>query len=171
MAGGGVAREGRSVIALDTLAYARRLRQAGFTEQQAEAQADALAAVMVESLATKTDLQELDLRMQVRFARIDERFARIEERFARVDERFEHLERQMEARFGEQTARVEARFAQFEARFAEFEARFAGIDGRITAQGAHFDAKLADLERRLTVRLGGMMVAGIATVSALVKLL
>ena len=164
MAGGGVAREGRSVIALDTLAYARRLRQAGFTEQQAEAQADALAAVMVESLATRTDLQELDLRMQARFARIDERFAR-------VDERFEHLERQMEARFAEQTARFEARFAQFEARFAEFEARFAGIDGRITAQGAHFDAKLADLERRLTVRLGGMMVAGIATVSALVKLL
>ena len=134
------------VIALDTLAYARRLRQAGFSEEQAEAQAEALAAVMVESLATKPDLQELDLRMDSRFARlgeqfarIDERFARVDDRSARVDERFEHLERKMDMRFSEQEAR--------------------------------FDAKLADLERRLTMRLGGMMMAGIGAVSALVKLI
>ncbi len=120
------------VIALDTLAYARRLRQAGFTEEQAEAQAEALAAVMVESLATKADLEELELRLDVRFARIDERFIR-------ADERFEHLERKMDMRFVEQEAR--------------------------------FDAKLSDLERRLTMRLGGMMMAGIGAVSALVKLL
>jgi hypothetical protein len=152
------------VIALDTLAYARRLRQAGFTEQQAEAQAEALAAVMVESLATKADLQELELRLDTRFARIDERFSRIDERFirvderfARVDERFEHLERQMETRFAEQTARLDTRFTE--------------LDGRISAQEARFDAKLADLERRLTMRLGGMMVAGIGVVSALVKVL
>ena len=134
------------MIALDTLAYARRLRQAGFSEEQAEAQAEALAAVMIDSLATKPDLQELELRLDVRFARIDERFARVDERFARiddrfarVDERFEHLERKMDMRFAEQEAR--------------------------------FDAKLADLERRLTMRLGGLMMAGIGAVSALVKLL
>ena len=43
-------------IALDTLAYAKRLRQAGFSEQQAEAQAQALAAAMTDTLATKRDL-------------------------------------------------------------------------------------------------------------------
>lgn len=145
------------VIALDTLAYARRLRQAGFSEEQAEAQAEALAAVMVESLATKSDLQELELRLETRFARLDERFSRIDERFIRVDERFEHLERRMETRFAEQTAR--------------FETRFTELDGRIAAQEARSDAKLADLERRLTMRLGGMMMAGIGAVSALVKVL
>jgi hypothetical protein len=87
---------------------------------------------MLESLATRQDVQELDLRIEARFARIDERFIR-------VDERFEHLERQMDTRFAEQSAR--------------------------------FDAKLADLERRLTFRLGGTMVAGIGVVSALVKIL
>ena len=134
------------VMALDTLAYPRRLRQADFSEEQAEPQAEALAAVMIDSLATKPDLQELELRLDVRFARIDERFARVDERFARiddrfarVDERFEHLERKMDMRFAEQEAR--------------------------------FDAKLADLERRLTMRLGGLMMAGIGAVSALVKLL
>ena len=131
--------DGEPVIALDTLAYARRLRQAGFSEEQAEAQAEALAAVLIDSLAPKPDLQELDLRMDTRFARPDERFARIDERFRMFEERFESFERQMDTRFAEQTAR--------------------------------FDAKLSDLERRLTMRIGGMMMAGIGAVSALVKLL
>ncbi|MFN8603283.1 MAG: hypothetical protein U0842_22655 [Candidatus Binatia bacterium] len=141
------------MIALDTLAYARRLRQAGFSEEQAEAQAEALAAVMVESLATKPDLQEMDLRMDTRFARLGEQFARIDERFARVDERF---------------ARVDDRFARVDERFEHLERK---MDMRFSEQEARFDAKLSDLERRLTMRLGGMMMAGIGAVSALVKLI
>jgi hypothetical protein len=35
-------------IPLDTLAYAKRLREAGFTEQQAEGQAQALAVAISE---------------------------------------------------------------------------------------------------------------------------
>jgi hypothetical protein len=53
-------------VAFDTLAYARRLRQAGFTEQQAEVQAEALAAVVSETLATKQDLRELEYRLTLR---------------------------------------------------------------------------------------------------------
>ena len=45
------------------------------------------------------------------------------------------------------------------------------MDTRFAEQTARFDAKLSDLERRLTLRLGGMMVAGIGVVSALVKIL
>ena len=43
----------------DTLAYAKKLKSAGFTEQQAEAQAEALAAIVDERLATKTDIHKL----------------------------------------------------------------------------------------------------------------
>jgi hypothetical protein len=46
-------------VAFDTLAYARRLKGAGFTEEQAEVQAEALAAVVLETVATKQDLREL----------------------------------------------------------------------------------------------------------------
>ena len=53
-------------VAFDTLAYARRLRQAGFSEQQAEVQAEALAAVVTETLATKQDLRELEYRLTLR---------------------------------------------------------------------------------------------------------
>jgi hypothetical protein len=82
-------------LAIDTLAYAKRLRQAGFTVEQAEGQAQALAAAMTDSLATKQDLSELE---------------------------------------------------------------------------AHIDARLADLERRMSLRLGAIMVAGIGVVSVLVRL-
>ena len=43
----------------DTLAYAKKLKSAGFTEQQAEAQAEALSEIVDERLATKTDIHTL----------------------------------------------------------------------------------------------------------------
>jgi len=53
-------------VAFDTLAYARRLRQAGFSEAQAEAQAEALAAVVDDTLASKQDLRDLATKDDIR---------------------------------------------------------------------------------------------------------
>jgi hypothetical protein len=53
-------------VAFDTLAYARRLKRAGFSDEQAEIQAEALAAVVTETLATKQDLRELEYRLTLR---------------------------------------------------------------------------------------------------------
>ena len=53
-------------IAFDTLVYARRLKTAGFSQEQAEVQAEALAAVVTETLATKHDLRELEYRLTIR---------------------------------------------------------------------------------------------------------
>lgn len=41
----------------------------------------------------------------------------------------------------------------------------------IELQKGHFDGRIRELELRLTIRLGGMLVTGIAVVAALVKLL
>ncbi|MFN2377700.1 MAG: hypothetical protein ABR538_14270 [Candidatus Binatia bacterium] len=89
-------------MALDTLAYARRLRQAGFSEQQAEGQAEALAAAMTDTLATKQDLMLLRQDAEVRFSQ--------------VDARFEYLERHIDTRFAEQEARIDAKLADLERR-------------------------------------------------------
>ena len=43
----------------DTLTYSKKLREAGFSERQAEAQAEALRAVVDENLATKHDIELL----------------------------------------------------------------------------------------------------------------
>lgn len=45
----------------DTLTYANKLKEAGFTERQAQAQAEALVAVVDSNLATKTDIEMLRL--------------------------------------------------------------------------------------------------------------
>jgi hypothetical protein len=53
-------------VAFDTLAYAKRLRNAGCSEELAEVQAEALAAVVTESVATKQDLRELEYGLTLR---------------------------------------------------------------------------------------------------------
>jgi hypothetical protein len=146
------------ILALDTLAYTRHLREAGVSEKQAEAHAQALAAAMTDSLATKedfrslaTDVRQLEVRMNARFEYFEKHF----------DTRLAEQEKRLETRLAEQEKRLEIRFNEQEIRM--------GI--RFSEQGARFEGQLADLERRLTMRLGGMMVAGITVVSVLVKLL
>lgn len=57
-------------VMFDTLAYAKKLKSAGFTEDQAEIQAEALAKIIDEKLATKQDVRDLqrDIKeMEIRF--------------------------------------------------------------------------------------------------------
>ena len=58
-------------LAFDTLAYAKKLKSVGFTEEQAEVQAEALVEIIEDRLATKEDilalkrdLKELELRLK-----------------------------------------------------------------------------------------------------------
>ena len=69
---------------LDTLKYAKRLQQAGFTEQQAEAQAGALWEAIEDTVATKQDLREFETRMDGRFKEIDGRLNVVDGRFRLV---------------------------------------------------------------------------------------
>ncbi len=184
-------------FALDTLAYARRLRDSGLSEQQAEGQARALAAAMTDSFTTKQDLHEIETHvdgrfeqagahMEVRFAQFDTRFAQaaaqMDIRFAQVDTRFEQFAAQMDVRF----AQVDTRFEQFAARFVQIDHHLVEMEKRIeirlseqekrieirfSEQNALFSGQLSALEHRMTLRLGGMMIAAIGAFSAIVKLL
>ena len=42
----------------DTLAYVKKLKKAGFTNEQAEVQAEEIAHVLNDHIATKTDLEK-----------------------------------------------------------------------------------------------------------------
>ena len=117
----------------------RRELASGRSESQAEGQAEALAAAMTDTLATKQDLNEL--RHEFR-----ELHVRMEAGFVAAKESMRELE-----------LRINARFEHLERQF----------DTRLGEQNSGLDAKLANLERRVTVR----MLAGIAAVSALAKLL
>ena len=51
-------------IIFDTLAYAKKLKAVGFTEEQAEVQAETFAEIIDEKLATKQDLKELEISLK-----------------------------------------------------------------------------------------------------------
>jgi len=62
-----------ATVTFDTLAYAKKLKAAGFTDQQAEVQAQAFAEIIEERLATKQDIEllrrdmkELEMRLTLR---------------------------------------------------------------------------------------------------------
>lgn len=52
-----------TTVTFDTLSYFEKLKAAGFTEEQAKAQANALREVIEERLATKGDLVQMELRL------------------------------------------------------------------------------------------------------------
>ncbi len=54
------------MISFDTLAYAKKLKVAGFSDEQAETQAEALSEIIDEKLATKADLKELEYRLIIK---------------------------------------------------------------------------------------------------------
>jgi hypothetical protein len=55
-----------SVLVFDTHAYVKKLKGVGFSEEQAEVQAEVLSALIEEQLATKRDLKELEERLTYR---------------------------------------------------------------------------------------------------------
>lgn len=62
-----------TTIAFDTLAYANKLKQAGVPNRQAEVQAEAMAELVEERLATKRDLSELEERIANRMNELEYR--------------------------------------------------------------------------------------------------
>ena len=53
-----------ATTAIDTLRYARRLKEAGVPPEQAEAMAEAISSELVDQLATKADLETTVARLE-----------------------------------------------------------------------------------------------------------
>ncbi len=101
-----------SALAFDSLKFARRLKEAGVPEQQAEAQAEVMAETFgfyVDNLVTKDYLD------------------------ARLDARFSEQDGRITQRFADQDARIEARFAQQD---LYIEQRLSRIDVKLNAMAA-----------------------------------
>ena len=101
-----------SALAFDSRKFARRLKEVGVPEQQAEAQAEVMAETFgfyVDNLVTK---DYLDARLDARFAEQDGRITK---------------------RFAEQDARIEARFAQQD---LYIEQRLSRIDVKLNVMAA-----------------------------------
>ena len=97
-----------TTMAFDTLRYARRLKEAGVPEPQAEVQAELMAEAFgfyADNLLTKDHFTEV---LNARFA---EQEARLEAKF---DARFTEQSEKFEARFTQQGEKFVARFTKLE---------------------------------------------------------
>jgi chromosome segregation ATPase len=132
----------------DTLAFAKKLRDAGYTETQAEALVEAQSSVCREmldsTLATKDDLR------QMRDEIVGEIREEMDARFQRVDERF---------------MGIDARFKEIDARFGEVDRRFQGVETRLGS----LENRVGQLGLQLTVRIGGMIMISLGILLAAMR--
>jgi len=96
------------------LIYSNNLQDAGLPEEQANVHAMALADVLDHQVATKSDLEAFEARMDLRFLRAEENMALTEANF------FAEMAKSREELHG-QTAHIELKF---ENKFAELEEHF-----------------------------------------------
>jgi len=153
-----------AAIAFDTLKAARRLKEVGVPEAQAETQAELMAEAFVfnmDALVTRDYLDHcLDARFAAQEKRLDERFAAQEKR---LDERFARWEKQINARFDKQDARFDkqdARFDKQEARFGKQDARFDKQDARL----ADHDLQFAEIRGELKLHRWMLAIIAASTV-------
>ena len=126
----------------DTLKAARDLKAAGLEEAHAEAIVATMGRAMGENLATKADIKELEQAIKAHELATKADFKELEQA-TRAD--IKALEQAIKAL--EQTTKA---------------------DSKALEQAT--DTKLTALEHRITVRLGGLTVAGVAFLATLIKL-
>ena len=117
---------------LNTLRYAKALKNAGVSASQAEAMAEALETEMVGQLASKADIQELAANTKADITEV-------------------------KADIQELAANTKADITEVKADIREL--------------ATNTKADLRALEQRMTIRLGGLIAAGVAFLAALDKLL
>lgn len=94
--------------AFDTLAFAKKLKSAGYSEAQAEALAEAQGEVFREmlnsTLATKDDLRELATKEEI--GKLDQRIDQLDQRVDQLDQRVGHLEVRIDGVVNQITVRL-----------------------------------------------------------------
>jgi len=138
-------------LAFDTLEFANKLKAANFTADQAEALAASMASIVEERLATKQDLKELE--------------GRLEARIKELETGMKEMETGMRRDLKELETGLRHDLKELET----------GLKRDMKELETSLRHDMKELELRLchdlSLRLGAMLIAGIAIVATLVKLL
>jgi uncharacterized protein involved in exopolysaccharide biosynthesis len=133
-------------MAFDTLSYARRLKQAGVPDEQAEAMADATRELVISDFASKGDT-------------------------AGLKEDIAALRTELKADIAALRAELKADIAALRAELKEdIAALRTELKGEIAALEQRVTAAMDTLGLRLTVRLEGLIAIGVAVLAAIIKL-
>lgn len=127
----------------NTHAVVKRLQQAGFTEQQAEVQADVLFEVVTENLASKDDLKQTEARLGHNLDAAADRLDRkIEETADRLDRKIDDTAARLDHKIDATAARLDHRIEQLRGDLRQTEER---LQHEITETAARLDHRIEQL--------------------------
>ena len=135
-------------VGFDTLSYARRLKDAGVDDVQAEAHAEAVRDAITEGVATKADIARLEDKMNGMATKAD--LADLRADFATLE------------------TNLDKRFAVLE---ADFDKRLAALGADLDKLEARVDKRMAALETRLVRNVYTVAAAQIVIIVGLLKLI
>ena len=150
-----------AAIAFDTLKYSKRLKDAGVPDKQAEAEVEALAEALevnLKDLPTKDDLTR-----ETGLLRRD--LKELETSLKRDMKELEStLKRDIKELEGSQKRDLKDLETSLKHDLTESESR-------LKHENELMRLEMRDIERRMTIKLGGLMVVAVGAVATLVKLL
>jgi Skp family chaperone for outer membrane proteins len=148
----------------DSLGYAKRLRDGGVPQHQAEAHAEAARDFMMAELATRSDLLALksDL-LTLKQELQTELRARISELQSELRTRISELQTELRTRISELQS-------EFRCSNAELQTEFRGSNAELRNSITELRSALETQSLRLTVRLGVMLVVAIGALATILKL-
>ena len=147
-------------MAFDTHASVKKLQEAGFTAQQAEAQVELLLTIVEGNLATKQDLKETEGRTEIRLKELD---AKIE--LVRRD--LKEMESRTEIRLKEMESRTEIRLKELDAKIELVRRDLKEMESRSDHKFELVHQKIELARRDTIIWLGGIVVAGFAVMAAM----
>lgn len=172
-----------AIPVFDTLKAAKSLQAAGFDERQAEAVVATVGGAVEDVFVTRADLQSA---LQPFATRKDLAMA-LEAQDGRFDKKLESLSASVDQRLNALSTSVDQRLETMSVRFDEkldalsnrVDTQIRALDAKILSLDQKFEAELATVARQtdlaqlqhtMTVRLGGMMAAGIGLLAVIVGL-
>ena len=136
-------------MAFDTLKTAKRLGEAGFEIAQAESLADILGESVIDKLATKDDLGDLEKRLSREIKTLDTKIDTVEER---LTAKINTVEERLTAKIDQVDERLTAKIDQVDERLT---AKIDHVEERLTAkiekQGIDVGKQIADLKADIAV--------------------
>lgn len=146
----------------DSLKAAESLQDAGFEVQQAQAVVGTVTQALNENLATQDDVRELSSRLDVlenKVAAIDSRLDVIDARFEAIDHKFEAVNTRLDA--------IDHKFEAVNTRLDAIDLKFEAVNTQLKILNSKIDNLAKDLAQKLTIRLGGMLLAAIVLLEIL----
>ena len=134
----------------NTLKYAKILQEVGFSREQAETSIKLLEEVMEEKLASKQDLKDFGALMHSDFRQYK----------TEMRSEFEQFKTEMRSEFEQFKTEMRGEFEQFKTEMRSEFAQFKSEMHHLILQS----------ENRLTIRMGGMIAAAVAIISALQRI-